>query len=159
MSMITVAGSLILAGLLAGNALWAAEQQESVKKFTPPDTAMAIVSRYRALFTKPPTNVPSDTSIDAPLMGNGDTLVRWASFPEKKACRPGRWPQTTIQSTPPDCRYASGGVDDPFPPGTENPRVRWRGGGATLKWLDERAWIGFRLTVYGKCRLKPLGEL
>ena len=34
-----------------------------------------IVSQYKALFTRPPENTPSNVSIDGPLLGNGDTLV------------------------------------------------------------------------------------
>ncbi|MEI7837480.1 MAG: hypothetical protein WCK05_13860, partial [Planctomycetota bacterium] len=30
---------------------------------------------YRAVFTTPPQKIPSDNSMDAPLLGNGDTLA------------------------------------------------------------------------------------
>ena len=35
----------------------------------------AVVSRYRAVFENPPRRVPNNTSVDGPLLGNGDMLA------------------------------------------------------------------------------------
>ena len=50
---------------------------------TEPEGA-AIVARHQAVFTAPPVKIPSDTSTDAPLLGNGDFLVVFAGPPEKQ---------------------------------------------------------------------------
>lgn len=42
-----------------------------------------IVSRHKAVFTKPPVNIPSAGAVDAPLLGNGDTLVAIGGGPGK----------------------------------------------------------------------------
>ena len=47
------------------------------------DSALSIVGRYRAEFTAPPKRIPTDRSVDAPLLGNGDTLVALGGGPEK----------------------------------------------------------------------------
>lgn len=44
--------------------------------------ALNIVSKYRTVFSTPPRNIPSDCAVDAPLMGNGDTLAALAGGPE-----------------------------------------------------------------------------
>ena len=38
---------------------------------------------YRAVFTAPPKKIPSDNSVDAPLLGNGDTLAALGGTPDK----------------------------------------------------------------------------
>ena len=38
---------------------------------------------YRAVFTAPPQRIPSDNSVDAPLLGNGDTLAALGGTPDK----------------------------------------------------------------------------
>ncbi len=43
----------------------------------------AIVARHKAVFTAPPKNTPSNSAVDAPLLGNGDTLVAFAGGPAK----------------------------------------------------------------------------
>lgn len=43
-----------------------------------------IISRYSAVFTKPPARIPSNVSVDAPMMGNGFTGVAIAGKPEKQ---------------------------------------------------------------------------
>jgi alpha-L-fucosidase 2 len=42
-----------------------------------------LVSRHKAVFTQPPVNIPSSGAVDAPLMGNGDTLVAIGGAPDK----------------------------------------------------------------------------
>ena len=42
-----------------------------------------LCCQYRAVFTAPPKKIPSDCSVDAPLMGNGDTLVALGGTPDK----------------------------------------------------------------------------
>ena len=37
----------------------------------------------RAVFTTPPQKIPSDNSVDAPLLGNGDTLAAIGGTPDK----------------------------------------------------------------------------
>lgn len=48
------------------------------------DPSREIVSRYKAVFTKPPERIPSNVSVDAPMMGNGFTGVAIAGKPEKQ---------------------------------------------------------------------------
>lgn len=43
----------------------------------------AIVSQYQAVFNAPPRKIPSDFAVDAPLLGNGDTLVTLGGDPAK----------------------------------------------------------------------------
>jgi hypothetical protein len=45
--------------------------------------AAARVMDYRAVFTAPPKKIPSDNSVDAPLLGNGDTLAALGGTPDK----------------------------------------------------------------------------
>ena len=45
--------------------------------------AEAWAMDYRAVFTAPPRKIPSDCSVDAPLLGNGDTLVALGGTPDK----------------------------------------------------------------------------
>jgi hypothetical protein len=47
------------------------------------DDARPIVAKYKAVFTEPPHKCPSDCSIDAPLLGNGDVLVAMGGGPAK----------------------------------------------------------------------------
>jgi len=47
------------------------------------DAALAIVARYKTTFTAPPKRIPSTNSVDAPLLGNGDTLVALGGGPER----------------------------------------------------------------------------
>ena len=42
----------------------------------------AIVSKYKAVFTAPPEHIPNDTSVDAPLLGNGDMAVAIGGPPQ-----------------------------------------------------------------------------
>jgi hypothetical protein len=48
------------------------------------DPSSYILSRYGAVFTKPPDRIPSNVSVDAPMMGNGFTGVAIAGKPEKQ---------------------------------------------------------------------------
>ena len=48
---------------------------------TPAGAAWAM--DYRAVFTTPPQRIPSDNSVDAPLLGNGDTLAALGGPPDK----------------------------------------------------------------------------
>ena len=48
------------------------------------DPSRDIVSRYKAVFTKPPERIPSNVSVDAPMMGNGFTGVAIGGRPEKQ---------------------------------------------------------------------------
>ena len=41
------------------------------------------VMNHRAVFTTPPKKIPSNNSVDAPLLGNGDTLAALAGSPDK----------------------------------------------------------------------------
>jgi glycosyl hydrolase family 95 len=41
-----------------------------------------IVSPHKAVFTEPPRKIPSDTAVDAPLLGNGDMGVAFGGPPE-----------------------------------------------------------------------------
>jgi alpha-L-fucosidase 2 len=41
-----------------------------------------IVSLYTTVFNKPPENIPSSSSVDGPLLGNGDMEVAIGGFPE-----------------------------------------------------------------------------
>ena len=41
------------------------------------------VMNHRAVFTTPPKKIPSDNSVDAPLLGNGDTLAALGGPPDK----------------------------------------------------------------------------
>ena len=43
----------------------------------------ARVGKYRAVFTTPPKQIPSRFAVDAPLLGNGDTLVALGGGPAK----------------------------------------------------------------------------
>jgi alpha-L-fucosidase 2 len=45
--------------------------------------AAAWAMDYRAVFTAPPQRIPSDNSLDAPLLGNGDTLAALGGTPDK----------------------------------------------------------------------------
>ena len=45
--------------------------------------ARSIVGRYRAEFTVPPKKIPTNCSVDAPLLGNGDSLVALGGGPAK----------------------------------------------------------------------------
>jgi len=47
------------------------------------ESALAIIGRYKAEFTAPPQRIPTDRSVDAPLLGNGDTLVALGGRPAK----------------------------------------------------------------------------
>ena len=47
------------------------------------ETPLGIVGGHQAVFTTPPVKIPSDCSVDAPLMGNGDTLVALGGGPDK----------------------------------------------------------------------------
>lgn len=47
------------------------------------DGAPVAVGQYKATFTAPPKRIPSNSSIDAPLLGNGDTLVALGGGPAK----------------------------------------------------------------------------
>lgn len=44
--------------------------------------ATGIVGRYEAVWNSPPTGTPSNSSVDGPLMGNGDMLVSVGGPPE-----------------------------------------------------------------------------
>ena len=48
------------------------------------DPSRDIVSRHGTVFTKPPARIPSNVSVDAPMMGNGFTGVAIAGKPEKQ---------------------------------------------------------------------------
>ena len=48
------------------------------------DSSRDIVRRYGTVFTKPPARIPSNVSVDAPMMGNGFTGVAIAGKPEKQ---------------------------------------------------------------------------
>jgi len=43
---------------------------------------MHVVSRHKAVFNKPPHNIPFRYRVDAPLLGNGDMLAALAGAPE-----------------------------------------------------------------------------
>jgi len=44
---------------------------------------LAVVARHKAVFTKPPENIPSRMhQHDAPILGNGDLTVAFAGEPE-----------------------------------------------------------------------------
>src|ERR1035438_3924633 len=47
-----------------------------------PADAMAVVSKHKAIFTKPPIHIPYQFAVDAPLLGNGDMLAALAGGPE-----------------------------------------------------------------------------
>ena len=44
---------------------------------------LGIVSRHKAVFTQPPEKIPSDSAVDAPLMGNGDMLAAMGGRAER----------------------------------------------------------------------------
>jgi alpha-L-fucosidase 2 len=46
--------------------------------------AKDIISHYKAVFTSPPKNVPSNSAVDAPLLGNGDVGVCVGGPPESQ---------------------------------------------------------------------------
>ncbi len=41
-----------------------------------------VASKYKAVFEKPPTHTPSNASVDAPLLGNGNVLVALGGGPQ-----------------------------------------------------------------------------
>jgi len=43
----------------------------------------AVVAKHKAVFTVPPQKIPSDNSVDAPLLGNGDTLAALGGTPDR----------------------------------------------------------------------------
>lgn len=43
---------------------------------------MAVVSKYKAVFSKAPMQIPYQYRVDAPLLGNGDMLAALAGAPE-----------------------------------------------------------------------------
>jgi alpha-L-fucosidase 2 len=45
------------------------------------DSFLRIVGQHKTVFTSPSRKIPSDCSVDAPLMGNGDTLVALGGGP------------------------------------------------------------------------------
>jgi len=53
-------------------------------KFDLHDEAECVVSRHKATFLEPPRHIPHDTSVDAPLLGNGDMGVAIGGLPEKQ---------------------------------------------------------------------------
>ncbi|AOW10317.1 glycosyl hydrolase family 95 catalytic domain-containing protein [Flavobacterium gilvum] len=50
--------------------------------FAQSKSAKEIVGKYQNVFTKPPSRIPSNVSVDAPLLGNGFTTVAIAGTPE-----------------------------------------------------------------------------
>ena len=48
----------------------------------PQGDAMTVVSKHKAVFTKPPVHIPYQFAVDAPLLGNGDMLAALAGAPE-----------------------------------------------------------------------------
>jgi len=48
------------------------------------DDAQRIVSQYKAIFDAPPQHTPSNTSVDGPLLGNGDMAVTISGAPESQ---------------------------------------------------------------------------
>jgi alpha-L-fucosidase 2 len=46
--------------------------------------ASSVVSKYRIIFTEPPSHIPSTFSVDAPLLGNGSTGVAISGASEKQ---------------------------------------------------------------------------
>jgi len=46
--------------------------------------ASTVVSKYRIVFHKPPTHIPTTYAVDAPLLGNGRTGVAISGPPEKQ---------------------------------------------------------------------------
>ena len=48
------------------------------------DPSGEIVSRYRTVFTEPPSRIPANISVDAPIMGNGETGVAISGKPDKQ---------------------------------------------------------------------------
>jgi hypothetical protein len=51
---------------------------------TDADRAASIISRHTIRFTEPPSHIPSQFSVDAPLLGNGYMGVALAGQPEKQ---------------------------------------------------------------------------
>ena len=47
------------------------------------DAALGIVATHKAVFITPPISTPHQSAVDAPLMGNGDTLVALGGQPEQ----------------------------------------------------------------------------
>ncbi len=50
----------------------------------PDKGAKDIVSKYKAVFSKPPEKIPSKSSVDAPMLGNGYTGIAISGKPEKQ---------------------------------------------------------------------------
>ncbi len=46
--------------------------------------ASGVVSKYRNIFLAPPSHIPSDVAVDAPLLGNGFTAAAIAGKPEQQ---------------------------------------------------------------------------
>ena len=70
-----VAASVVV-GALVSSAAAVAQDVDMVAE------SARIVSRYRAVFLAPPEKIPGDTSVDAPLLGNGDVGVAVGGPPE-----------------------------------------------------------------------------
>src|SRR5271163_5353559 len=71
-------GSLALAaasGVVAPGETTQQAQIKPVECGSSTSGAMAVVSKYKAVFTKPPTQIPFKYRVDAPLLGNGDMLA------------------------------------------------------------------------------------
>ncbi len=47
------------------------------------DASQSVISQYRAMWTSPPTKVPNNVSVDAPLLGNGDMLACVGGTPDQ----------------------------------------------------------------------------
>jgi alpha-L-fucosidase 2 len=77
-------GSVPMAAVLntVANGTNARAQAASAESNSAVGDAIAVVSKHKAVFTRPPEHIPYQYAVDAPLLGNGDMLAALAGAPE-----------------------------------------------------------------------------